>query len=146
MSFAKLFLFPSLQPLPPFYCVVRLLHSYQKILILLGFTFKSTCLWTILNVLPMKAGLSPIIWRLQIKFPKTQTGISDKHYLLIAKASEVPPKGQLSNISNYVGGPSQDNFLLQEKYIIWVNFPRTGKIVKMWHFFIFLELCCYQTV
>ena len=85
-------------PLPPFYYVVRLLHSYKKILILLGFTFKSTCLWTILNVLPMKAGLSPIIWRLQIKFPKTQTGISDKHYLSIAKASEIPPKGQLSKL------------------------------------------------
>ena len=30
---------------------------------------------------------------------------------------------------------------------IWVNFPRTGKMVKLWHFLIFfLELCCDQTV
>ena len=29
---------------------------------------------------------------------------------------------------------------------IWVNFFRTVKMVKMWHFFIFLELCCDQTV
>ena len=26
---------------------------------------------------------------------------------------------------------------------IWVNFPRTEKMVKMW---LFLELCCHQTV
>ena len=28
---------------------------------------------------------------------------------------------------------------------IWVNFPKTGKIVKMWHSLTFLELCCDQT-
>ena len=27
-----------------------------------------------------------------------------------------------------------------------INFPRPGKMVKMWHFLIFLELCCDQTV
>ena len=25
---------------------------------------------------------------------------------------------------------------------IWVNFLRTGKMVKMWHFLFFLEHCC----
>ena len=33
----------------------------------------------------------------------------------------------------------------ESRWNIWVNFPRTGKMVKMWHFFI-LELCCDQTV
>ena len=29
----------------------------------------------------------------------------------------------------------------------WVRFPRTGKMVKMWHFFnFFLKLCCDHTV
>ena len=29
--------------------------------------------------------------------------------------------------------------------LIWVNFPWTGKMVKMWHFFNF-ELCCDYTL
>ena len=33
-----------------------------------------------------------------------------------------------------------------QKNHIWVNFPRTGKMVKMWHFFNFFELCCDQMV
>ena len=36
------------------------------------------------------------------------------------------------------------NYLLKKH--IWVNFPRTGKMVKLWHFSFFLELCCDQTV
>ena len=37
-------------------------------------------------------------------------------------------------------------YLLSYLIHIWVTFPRTGKMVEMWHFFIFLELCCDQTV
>ena len=32
------------------------------------------------------------------------------------------------------------------EWLIWANFPRTGKMVKMWHFFILLKLYCDQTV
>ena len=32
---------------------------------------------------------------------------------------------------------------LPQNMLSWVNFPRTGKVVKMWHF---LELCCDQAV
>ena len=38
------------------------------------------------------------------------------------------------------------NFTQKDMSYIWVNFPRTGKMVKMWHFLIFSDLCCDQTV
>ena len=78
MSFAKLFLFPSLWPIPSLlYCSPspqlprdpHFVRFHVQVDMSLGF----------LNILPMKARLSKIILRLHIKFPKAQTGIPSKH-------------------------------------------------------------------
>ena len=50
---------------------------------------------------------------------------------------------QVDIMSNLRGFVEEKTIL----FLIWINFSRTRKMVKMWHFFLFFfELCCDQTV